>query len=64
MKKFNNKNFIELLKYTEKFFFQKLGNKSSKNLENKFRKYYSSKIKKNKLISIDISEKKKLIWEY
>jgi len=64
MKKFNNKNFIDLLEYTKKFFFQKLGNKSSKNLENIFRKYYFSKIKKKKLISIDIDAKKKLIFPY
>ena len=64
MKKFNNKNFIDLLEYTKKFFFQKLGNKSSKNLENIFRKYYFSKIKKKKFISIDIDAKKKLIFPY
>tara|TARA_B100000989_G_scaffold17639_1_gene11631 strand:+ start:6137 stop:7012 length:876 start_codon:yes stop_codon:yes gene_type:complete len=64
MCKFNNKNFLDLLNYTKKFFFQKLGNKNSINLENKYKKYYISKILNNKLIVIDIDKNKKIFFPF
>lgn len=63
MKNFNNKNFIELLNYTKNFFFQKLGNKKSKKLELKYRKYYKSKIKKN-FLKLKIDKKNILVFPF
>ena len=64
MSKFHNKSFIDLLNYTRKFFFQKLGIKNSINLENKFKKYYLSKILNKKQIVIDIDKNKKIFFPF
>ena len=58
MTNFNNKSFIDLLEYTKKSFFQKLGNKNSRKLELKYKRYYKSKIKNN-FIKLNIDNKKK-----
>lgn len=63
MTNFNNKSFIDLLEYTKKSFFQKLGNKNSRKLELKYKRYYKSKIKNN-FIKLNIDNKKKIIFPF
>ena len=60
---FNKKNFIELLKYTKKSFFQRLGSKNSRKLELKYSKYFKSKIKK-KIIKLKIDKKKEIVFPF
>jgi len=63
MTNFNKKNFIELLNYTKKFFFQKLGDKNSRVLELKYKNYFKSKIEK-KAIKLKIDKKKEIIFPF
>ncbi len=63
MSNFNNKNFLDLLDYTKKNFFKKLGTRSSKNLENKFKDYYLSKINEKK-INIKFDKNKEIIFPF
>ena len=63
MQNFNKKNFIDLLDYTKKSFFQKLGNVNSRKLELKYKRYYKSKVKNN-FIELKIDNKKKIVFPF
>jgi FkbM family methyltransferase len=63
MQNFKNSNFIDLLEFTKKSFFEKLGNKKSKKLEQKFKNYYLSKVKNNSIF-LNFNKKEKIIFPY
>ncbi len=63
MQNFKKSNFIDLLEVTKKSFFEKLGNKKSNKLEQKFKNYYLSKVKNNSIF-LNFNKKEKIIFPF